>query len=75
MKYFKKVAKDLKKKFGAKKSKQLLSNAVYIFSAGNNDYFEFPVTYSKEEYVKMVVGNLTSVLKVIRLYIIFDLII
>lgn len=69
MKYFKKVAKDLKK-FGAKKSKQLLSNAVYIFSAGNNDYFEFPVTYSKEEYVKMVVGNLTSVLKVlIRLYI------
>ncbi|XP_075108656.1 GDSL lipase [Nicotiana tabacum] len=62
LKYFKKVAKDLKK-FGAKKSKQLLSNAVYIFSAGNNDYFEFPVTYSKEEYVKMVVGNLTSVLK------------
>ncbi|XP_019258467.1 PREDICTED: GDSL esterase/lipase 1-like isoform X1 [Nicotiana attenuata] len=63
LKYFKKVAKDLKKKFGAKKSKQLLSNAVYIFSAGNNDYFEFPTAYSKEEYVKMVVGNLTSVLK------------
>lgn len=63
LKYFKKVAKDLKKKFGAKKSKQLLSNAVYIFSAGNNDYFEFPTAYSKEEYVKMVVGNFTSVLK------------
>ncbi|KAK4352778.1 hypothetical protein RND71_028296 [Anisodus tanguticus] len=63
LKYFKKVAKDLKKKFGAEKSKQLLSNAVYMFSAGNNDYFQFNGTYPKEEYAKMVMGNLTSVLK------------
>ncbi|WMV54396.1 hypothetical protein MTR67_047781 [Solanum verrucosum] len=63
LKYFKKVTKDLKNKFGRKKSKQLLSNAVYIFSAGNNDYFNFDATYPKHEYANMVIGNLTSVIK------------
>ncbi|XP_055834679.1 GDSL lipase-like [Solanum dulcamara] len=63
LKYFKKVAKDLKKKFGGKKSKRLLSNAVYMFSAGNNDYSKFDATYPKHEYAKMVMGNLSSVLK------------
>ncbi|XP_059278175.1 GDSL esterase/lipase 2-like isoform X1 [Lycium ferocissimum] len=63
LKYFKKVVKDLKKKFGEKKSERLLSNAVYMFSAGTNDYSNFNATYPKEEYAKMVIGNLTYVLK------------
>ncbi|XP_060216961.1 GDSL lipase-like [Lycium barbarum] len=68
LKYFKNVAKVLKKKVGATESKQILSNAVYIFSTGSNDYFaplltnsRFP--YSDREYLQFIMGNLTSVLK------------
>lgn len=69
---FKTVGKLLKKKVGKTESKQLLSNAVYIFSTGHNDFFAllsanstFP--YSDTEYLQMIMGNLTSVLKVINL--------
>ncbi|KAL3366267.1 hypothetical protein AABB24_011094 [Solanum stoloniferum] len=68
LKYFKNVAKLLKKKVGRRKSKQILSNAIYIFSTANNDIFAslsanstFP--YSDREYQHMIMGNLTSVWK------------
>lgn len=66
LKYFKKVVKLLKKKVGKTESKQILSNAVYIFSAGGNDYLAPLSTnssYPEREYLKMIMGNLTSVLK------------
>ncbi|XP_059299439.1 GDSL lipase-like [Lycium ferocissimum] len=69
LKYFKNVVKLLKKKVGARESKQILSNAVYIFSAGGNDYLApFSSTnsttpYPEREYLQMIMGNLTSVLK------------
>lgn len=70
VRYFKKVRKELKKKLGAKESKKLLSNAVYIFSIGNNDYL-YPFesnssifySYTQQKYTEMVIGNLTTVLK------------
>ncbi|KAM3375220.1 GDSL lipase [Capsicum galapagoense] len=65
LKYFKKVVKLLKKKVGATESKQILSNAVYIFSAGGNDYLAPLSTnsYPEREYLQIIMGNLTSVLK------------
>ncbi|XP_009787970.1 GDSL esterase/lipase 1-like [Nicotiana tabacum] len=69
LRYFKKVVKKLKKKLGAKQSKKLISNAVYMISIGSIDYGQpfrkspnqFP--YPKQEFANMVLGNLTSVLK------------
>ncbi|XP_015168407.1 GDSL esterase/lipase 5-like [Solanum tuberosum] len=65
LKYFQNVAQLLKKKVGETESKQILSNAVYIFSTGTNDFFApllanstFP--YSDTEYIQMIMGNLTS---------------
>ncbi|XP_019068481.2 GDSL lipase [Solanum lycopersicum] len=56
------------KKVGETESKQILSNAVYIFSTFNKDMVaplfansSFP--YSDTEYLQMIMGNLTSVLK------------
>ncbi|KAM3375219.1 GDSL esterase/lipase 5 [Capsicum galapagoense] len=67
LEYFKDVAKLLKKKVGRTESKQILSCAVYIFSTGSNDYFALlpnsTVSYSDNEYLQMIMGNLTSVLK------------
>ncbi|XP_019156890.1 PREDICTED: GDSL esterase/lipase 1-like [Ipomoea nil] len=67
--YFKKVAQELKK-LGDKESKTLISNAVYMFSIGNNDYTIIFSTnssilnsYTRQEYVEMVIGNLTNVIK------------
>ncbi|MCD7466409.1 GDSL esterase lipase [Datura stramonium] len=69
LKYFRKVAKLLKKKVGKTESKQILSSAVYIFSSGGNDYLAPLSTnsttnsYPEREYLQMIMGNLTSVLK------------
>ncbi|KAF9664126.1 hypothetical protein SADUNF_Sadunf17G0123800 [Salix dunnii] len=62
--------KQLRQKLGASELKALLSTAVYMFSIGYNDYLipfitnstVFP-SYSKKEYVKMVIGNITSVIQ------------
>ncbi|XP_049360280.1 GDSL esterase/lipase 1-like [Solanum verrucosum] len=68
LKLFQNVGKLLQKKVGETESKQILSNAVYIFSTANNDFL-FPLLanltspYSDTEYLHMVMGNLTSVLK------------
>ncbi|XP_031272548.1 GDSL esterase/lipase 1-like [Pistacia vera] len=67
--YFKDVAKSLKQKLGEAEANRVLRNAVYLFSIGGNDYFSFSQTNprasqsSKGQYVKTVIGNLTSVLK------------
>ena len=71
---FKSMEKQLMQKLGASEVKALLSTAVYMFSIGTNDYM-IPFTtnstvlesYSKKEYVKMVIGNITSVIQVINM--------
>ncbi|KAK4592197.1 hypothetical protein RGQ29_016633 [Quercus rubra] len=70
LKYFKNMETRLRQKLGEKEVKELLFKAVYLISIGNNDYF-VPFTsnssvlqsYSREEYVNMVIGNLTTVIK------------
>ncbi|KAK3013030.1 hypothetical protein RJ639_008231, partial [Escallonia herrerae] len=68
--YFKSVEKELMKKLGDKEAKKLLSDAVYLFSIGSNDYLHPFLSnlsllelYSKEDYVEMVIGNLTTAVK------------
>ncbi|XP_058743778.1 GDSL esterase/lipase 5-like [Vicia villosa] len=67
---FKKVATRLRHKLGTYDSKTLLSNGVYMFSIGSNDYLSPFLTnsdvlkyHSHSEYVGMVVGNFTSTIK------------
>ncbi|KAL0554405.1 hypothetical protein IC582_008326 [Cucumis melo] len=66
---FKKVEKILRKQIGKTQAKALLSRAVYLISIGTNDYRTFASnsklfdSYSFEEYVDLVIGNLTSVIK------------
>lgn len=73
LKYYKKVETWLRKKLGNDnvEVKAALSRAVYLFSIGTNDYMSLFLTnstvlnsYSKSEYVQMVIGNLTNVIKV-----------
>ncbi|KAK1587262.1 hypothetical protein Q3G72_011215 [Acer saccharum] len=68
--YLKKVANLLKEELGDTEAKNILENAIYLSSFGGVDYMAFindtypDVTQSKmEEYVKMVLGNLTEVTK------------
>ena len=70
--YFEKLANQLRKNLGHEEAKKLLARAVYLISIGSNDYFALSTsnssalqTYSPEEYVDIVIGNLTSVIKVI----------
>ncbi|XP_015078865.1 GDSL esterase/lipase 2-like [Solanum pennellii] len=68
LKLFQSVTQLLRNKVGETESKQILSNAVYIFSTGSNDFFapllaNSTFQYSDREYVQMIMGNLTSVLK------------
>ena len=72
--YFKNIETLLKKKLGEKEAKTLLVKAVYLICIGSNDYI-VPFTtnpsilqsYSQEKYVNMVIGNLTTVIKVITI--------
>ena len=72
--YFKNIETLLKKKLGEKEAKTLLVKAVYLNCIGSNDYI-VPYTtnpsilqsYSQEKYVNMVIGNLTTVIKVITI--------
>ncbi|KAH9713852.1 GDSL esterase/lipase 5 [Citrus sinensis] len=68
---FKIVEEQLKKKPGDAAAKTLVSNAVYLIDGGGNDYFVALTTnssvlqslYSKKQYVDMVIGNLTTIIK------------
>lgn len=67
--YFKNVEEELRRKLGNKETDKLLSNAVYMFSIGGNDLLApNPIfsSFSTEEYIKIIVGNFTAVLKVTR---------
>ncbi|KAF7114131.1 hypothetical protein RHSIM_RhsimUnG0098900 [Rhododendron simsii] len=69
--YFKNVKKVLEQHTGETKVKKILLTAVYLFSIGNNDYLSHFMTNdssffklnSPEDYAKMVIGNITDVIK------------
>ncbi|OMP03732.1 Lipase, GDSL [Corchorus olitorius] len=68
--YFKDAEKLMRQKVGDAEAKTLFSKAVYLISIGANDYVSpftvnstFYHTFSKQEYVKMVIGNLTDTIK------------
>ena len=69
--YFKKVSKVLRQDLGDAETTTLLAKAVYLISIGGNDY-EISLsensssTHTTEKYIDMVVGNLTTVIKVCR---------
>ncbi|WCJ39319.1 GDSL esterase/lipase 5 [Euphorbia peplus] len=69
LKYYKKVEKRLRYKLGNNEAKLTISNGVYLFSIGSNDYMSLFLTnstilnsYSNSNYVEMVIGNLTRVI-------------
>ncbi|GMN36815.1 hypothetical protein TIFTF001_006326 [Ficus carica] len=68
--YYKKVEKQLRHNLGDREAKELISQSVYLFSVGSNDYPSHSTSnsgffdkYSTKEYVGMVLGNLTQILK------------
>ncbi|KAI4346088.1 hypothetical protein L6164_013170 [Bauhinia variegata] len=64
---FRKVSKKLRKELGDAETKRLLSKSVYLFDMGANDYSVFLSekrrAYSSNQYVDMVIGNQTTVVK------------
>ncbi|KAF9615223.1 hypothetical protein IFM89_022485 [Coptis chinensis] len=72
LKNFEEVQKTLRENLGDEKTNELISEAVYFFSIGSNDYMGGylgnPVmqqNYLPEEYVGMVIGNLTNAIQVL----------
>ncbi|EXB38254.1 GDSL esterase/lipase 5 [Morus notabilis] len=70
LRFYKKVEARLRQKLGSAGAEVTLSKAVYLFSIGTNDYMSTFLTsstilstYSKSEYIEMVIGNLTAVIK------------
>jgi len=67
--YFKNVKKVLSHRLGDEETTTLLAKAVYLINIGGNDYFvENSSLYTHEKYVSIVVGNLTTVIKVCKSY-------
>lgn len=70
LQYFGDLEKHFRQNLGDAKAEQLVSDAVYLFSCGGNDYLS-PVgnnesilyPYTHQQYVEMVIGNLTDVIK------------
>ncbi|XP_031399750.1 GDSL esterase/lipase 1-like isoform X1 [Punica granatum] len=70
MTQFKKLEKQLKREFGDEEARKIVLEAVYLISSGGNDYL-FSTSansvvfqsHSHEEYVGMVIGNVTTVVK------------
>ena len=69
--FFKNLASVFRKKLGYAKTKTFLGRAIYLINIGSNDYV-IPFTtnstllqsISQQELVDMVIGNLTTVIKV-----------
>ncbi|XP_050231359.1 GDSL esterase/lipase 2-like [Mercurialis annua] len=64
--YLKNVKKHISKQIGDEETKELFSKAIYLISIGGNDYMapsDVFKSFSQEDYVGMVLGNLTSVIK------------
>jgi hypothetical protein len=72
--FFKNLARQFRKKLGDGEAKTFLGSAVYLINIGGNDY-SIPFTtnssvlqsISQEEFVDMVIGNLTIVIKVTKI--------
>lgn len=74
LKYFEEVRKSLVDKFGSAEAEEIVSNAVYFISIGSNDYMggylgnpKMQELHPPEEYIGMVVGNLTQAIQVLSL--------
>ncbi|PQP97794.1 GDSL esterase/lipase 5-like [Prunus yedoensis var. nudiflora] len=72
LKNFEEVQKSLTEKFGEVKAKEVISEAVYFISIGSNDYMggylgnpKMQEQYNPEQYVGMVIGNLTQAIQVL----------
>ena len=69
--HFEEVRILLSEKLGEKKAKELISEAIYFISIGSNDYMggylgnpKMQESYNPEQYVGMVIGNLTHAVQV-----------
>ncbi|XP_028752147.1 GDSL esterase/lipase 4-like [Neltuma alba] len=69
LEHFKNVEGKLRRKLGDAEARELVSRAVYLMNIGSNDYI-FPLALNSsiiklypQKYVRMVIGNLTSVIK------------
>ncbi|KAK4349784.1 hypothetical protein RND71_029097 [Anisodus tanguticus] len=67
---YKKVKFWLRNKLGSSRSDKILRSSVYLISIGTNDYLSPFLTnstvlssYSRTQYVQMVIGNLTTVVE------------
>lgn len=65
------MQKWLTEKLGDEKAKEVISEAVYFISIGSNDYMggylgnpKVQDQYNPEQYVGMVIGNLTQSIQV-----------
>nr|AEZ63353.1 type I-1 GDSL lipase [Tanacetum cinerariifolium]AEZ63354.1 type I-2 GDSL lipase [Tanacetum cinerariifolium]AEZ63355.1 type I-3 GDSL lipase [Tanacetum cinerariifolium] len=63
LRYFGDLVDHYRQNLGDIKSRQLLSDAVYLFSCGGNDYQSPYYPYTQEQYVDIVIGNMTNVIK------------
>lgn len=73
VKNFEEVRKLLAEKLGEERGKEVISEAVYFISIGSNDYMggylgnpKMQETFNPEQYVGMVIGNLTHTIQVIN---------
>ena len=71
LRYFEQARESLAEKLGEEKAKELISEAVYFISIGSNDYMggylgnpAMQESYNPEQYVGMVIGNLTQAIQV-----------
>lgn len=77
MRNFEEVQKWLTEKLGDEKAKEVISEAVYFISIGSNDYMggylgnpKVQEQYNPEQYVGMVIGNLTQSIQVSLKYLV-----
>ncbi|XP_030523856.1 GDSL esterase/lipase 1-like [Rhodamnia argentea] len=69
LKQLEQLEKKLRKEMGSEKAKRIIKDGVYLISIGTNDYgmpLSYPALFqsiSMEDYVGMVIGNITTVLK------------
>ncbi|XP_010107079.2 GDSL esterase/lipase 5 [Morus notabilis] len=72
LKSFEEVQKTLAEKLGDEEAQRVISGAVYFFGIGSNDYMggylgnpKMQQRYNPEQYVGMVIGNLTNAVQLL----------
>nr|GEZ67190.1 lipase, GDSL [Tanacetum cinerariifolium] len=63
LRYFGNLVNHYRQNLGDTKSRQLPSDAVYLFGYGGNDYQIPYYPYTQEQYVDIMIGNMTNVIK------------